>query len=424
MIEFDQFDVIGIICNDAGSAQILSELALLLREKHKIEIYVTGPAVEIFVKKHLYINSKSFNTIIPESDLILTGTGWQTSLEADTIKLSRRHNKPCHVVLDHWQDYRIRFKDKEGIYRFPDKIYVTNSLAHWLVKNQIPEIPCFRLPELYVESQISQMIQLDTKLKESLKSPLYLSDGQPYSSDSKYSQNRKLEDLVASRELVEKYFSTSLNEINIRPHPADLELNCPPNEICGVKVNVLDGELAELIKASSIVIGTDTMAMYVAMRLGKNVLTLVDEINRPPWMDFCASLQEVLQWKNHRSRPMTVLTDAKHKFYLREFSILDLDVQHLSWELSQSQILRNLTPENERCFEIQRENLVALRNKGNRRLSIVDLSHQRIGFIELNSDLNYQVTDIRIFFYDEKVKSELDLEIWYDSITNLLNCDF
>lgn len=424
MIEFDSFDVIGIICNDAGAAEILSELALLLIEKHKIQIYATGPAAEIFAKKHLHINSTSLNTIILESDLILTGTGWQTSLEIDTIKLSRRHNKPCHVVLDHWQEYRIRFKDKEGIYRFPDKIYVTNFLAHWLVKNQIPEIPSFRIPELYVESQISQIIQLDTELKESLKSPLYLSDGQPYSSDSKYSQNRKLEDLVASRKHIEKYFSTSLNEINIRPHPADLELNCPPNEICGVRINVLEGELAELINASSIVIGTDTMAMYVAMRLGKSVLTLVDEINRPPWMDFCASLQEVLHWENHRSRPMIVLTDAKHKFYLREFSILDLDEQHLSWELSQSQIPRNITPENEKCFEIQKEKLEALRNKGNRRLSIVDLSHQRIGFIDLNSELHCQIVDIKVFFYDEENKNELDLEIQYDAIKRLQSCNF
>ena len=410
--KFSDYKTIGIVCNDAGASEVISEIAIILGTDHPILLHLSGPAKDIFMRKGIKHNFFPLNQLVLEADAIITGTGWQTTLERDATSMAKRYSKKCFVVLDHWQDYKSRFQNPNGEFLFPDEFLVTDTLALALASVQIPEIPVHLIKDVHIDSLINQFDVTRANNHENSTPILYLSDGQPYSIRAEFSQITQLAKLIESRNKVELFCGTSLNKINIRPHPADASVNFPPSEIQGIGINVVNGTLLENITDSSLVIGTDSMAIYIAMRLGKSTLTLADESERPFWLDFSASLQQLDQIILGESNFGVITPSESGKFYLREFSILDLNEKYL--ESVEPNVQMNSTRNHSllRGFEVQQEILLKIRLVGDRRLAIVNRFHQTIGSATLLKQEGGKQVLAELTIFTKEVLQDIQEEIW------------
>ena len=91
---------VGVVVFDAGGAQQVKYLVRNLR--NPVLIYAEGPAAEIFNRsdtKHTLLDCLDS---IYKCDLILTGSGWMSSLEKNAIERARGLGIPVITLLDHW----------------------------------------------------------------------------------------------------------------------------------------------------------------------------------------------------------------------------------------------------------------------------------------------------------------------------------
>jgi hypothetical protein len=116
----------GIICHDAGGAEIIS--SLLLAEKLNYKVYLEGPAIKVFKEKKVNSENTELNKLIEESDIFILGTSWQSDLEYNVINLIKNNNKYIISILDHWTNYLSRFT-RNNILSLPNEIAVCDSYA-------------------------------------------------------------------------------------------------------------------------------------------------------------------------------------------------------------------------------------------------------------------------------------------------------
>ena len=133
-----KFKKIGIICHDAGSANIIINWIKYYKKKYIIR--VDGPAKKIFerVLKKKKINHK-LEKIIQNSDLIITGTSNISSLENRARMIALQKKKKVIAVLDHWVFFRERFIYQNKVL-LPNEIWVTNKFAYALVKKKFKHV--------------------------------------------------------------------------------------------------------------------------------------------------------------------------------------------------------------------------------------------------------------------------------------------
>ena len=326
---FSNYKSIGIACHDAGASEIISEICLRLSRDVAINYCLSGPAIEIFKKKSLFIKNNSELVKIMNSDLILTGTGWETDIEYLALENSKKINTPCYVVLDHFQHFRSRFMKKDGECIFPDKIIVTNLYTFHVVKNEIPEVPVIHTNDIYIESLLKSNKCLSKNLKQQKSEILYLSDGQPYDQKSRFSQISQIGKIEKNYKQIVKFIGKDFSKVSIRPHPADLNGNKAPAKLEWLHFEEVHGSLESLINKSILVIGTDSLAMYAAMRLGARTLTLIHDNEKPVWLDFAITLESMGEDNNQESINNIFLFDDHTGTYVRRFSLLDIDILHL-----------------------------------------------------------------------------------------------
>lgn len=83
---------------------------------------------------------------------VLSGTGWQSSLEHDARGLARQAGVRSIALIDYWVNYRDRFRfDSEEL--LPDTIWVADPDAFALATAQFPELPIVLRPNLYLQEQ-------------------------------------------------------------------------------------------------------------------------------------------------------------------------------------------------------------------------------------------------------------------------------
>ena len=72
---------IGIVCHDAGGAEIIS--SSILQESLVVRFCLEGPAIKIFERKLGTIKRESLLEVINNSSSLLCGTSWESDLEWD-----------------------------------------------------------------------------------------------------------------------------------------------------------------------------------------------------------------------------------------------------------------------------------------------------------------------------------------------------
>ena len=105
--EIHKTETVGIVCHDAGGAEVLSEW--LLQSGLPFYASLAGPAVNIFQRKFEEYNNTTLEILLSQCDWILCGSSWQSDLEKVAVKRSLALGIFVAVCLDHWVNYEDRF---------------------------------------------------------------------------------------------------------------------------------------------------------------------------------------------------------------------------------------------------------------------------------------------------------------------------
>lgn len=420
---FASYKSIGVVSHDAGASEIISEICLLLKKDIAVSYFLSGPAIQIFKRKSLDVKNCDDINKIMNSDLILTGTGWETEIERLALENSKKNQIPCFVVLDHFQHFRSRFKKLGGEYIFPDKIIVSNLYTYYVVKNEIPEVPLIHIEDVYIESLLKKHIFLNKSLKLQKNDILYLSDGQPYDQQSDFSQISQINKIARYYRQIVKFIGKDFDKICIRPHPADLNNNKAPAKLGWIKFEEVHGDLETLVDKSTLIIGTDSLAMYAAMRLGARTLTLIDEEAKPLWLDFAATLESINEKDIQMSINNLFLCNDQTGTYVRKFSLLDIDTLHLENKSLSLARAFNCSESVYSSFDSYFFQVYKKLAKDHLHFSIIDYTNTRVGIAEVRFDNTNFIVKLKPFLYHQVTDSK-DFNSGIEILIDFLKLNF
>ena len=288
-------NVAGIICHDAGGAEILASYA---RQQNLNAVYcLGGPAIKIFERKLGAIPMVELQAAIESADWVLCGTSWQSDLEWQALELARARGTRSVSFLDHWVNYRQRFI-RHGEERLPDEIWVGDVYAMQLAREIFAGLPVVLVenPAFQdISKEISKIVTGSTQSHTGLRI-LFVSDNIADSMLAQYgdahhwgyTDDNTLEYLLEHLDV----FGEPVHQIRIRPHPSE-----PPDRFAGHKAlqsgNVVIGgqtTLLEEIADSDIVAGGESMAMVIGLIAGKRVVSCI-----PPGGKPCALPQKEIE---------------------------------------------------------------------------------------------------------------------------------
>ena len=283
---------LGIVSHDAGGAEILSHWIKKNYSKNEYIFYLDGPAEKIFKNN---IDNKLINEFanceigkfIELSDLIITGTSWQSSIERRFIKSAKLHGKKVISILDHWVNYRERFIT-EGNLILPDEIWVCDEYAKKIAEDKFKNISLKLIENPYIEN-LKKNITSYMKLNSNLMTENILYVCEPIKDHAKiqfgdenyhgYTEESALEYFLKQIDLL----NIDYKNIIIRPHPSEniKKYNWVIAKFSNLNI-IIDNErsLMDQIMLSNTVVGCESMAMVVGLVANKRVISSIPPSGR------------------------------------------------------------------------------------------------------------------------------------------------
>jgi hypothetical protein len=293
---------IAIVAHDAGAA---NHIFSWIGNDSPI-LYLTGPARALWRAHHQRSGqaacSESEPSIAqdwvelssPESKLatalsgvatVITGTGWQSSLEHDARKVARERRIRSIAVIDHWVNYADRFV-RNGEEVLPDEIWVSDDYAAAIARVTFPGVSVTQQANTYLAGLVAEVEALK------VEAPVGGNDRVLYLLEPIRKAWGTLE--MPGEILALDYFlmhrqCTPISrdaEIRLRLHPSD-----PPGKYdewitrqTHHRVSLdKSTNLAESIAWSNVVVGCQSYAMTVALACGRTVISSI-----PSWAPSCA----------------------------------------------------------------------------------------------------------------------------------------
>ena len=274
---------IGVVCNDAGASNLIAHWLKDTYEDLDINCFVKGPAKIIFNNVCPEIRFLELYSLIKNSNTLLTGTGWSTSLEHDARKLMKSKLGKNISVLDHWTNYRERFEFSSELI-LPENIIVSDAISFRLARKIFPDIEVREFKNNYLENICSSITKNKITINEPSNNILYVLE--PIRDD--WGKLDKPGEFIALDYFVQNISKLGFKnniKIKLRIHPSENKekyLNwIHLNQSLDISIDS-DKSLEQAISWSDTVVGCQTYAMVVALAAGRKVLTSI-----PPIMPRC-----------------------------------------------------------------------------------------------------------------------------------------
>ena len=283
--EICKTETIGVVCHDAGGAEVVSEW--LLESGLPFNACLAGPAVDIFHRKFLAYNEINLDFLLSHSDWVLCGTSWQSDLEKRAVKLSLESGLFVAVCLDHWVNYEERFLTDDVI-TLPSEIWVGDRYALTLAAKIFSDTPLRLIENPYLKKIRSEFDSIQQNKITIDIDILYVCEPIREHAKIKYGNENFL---GYTEESALRFFfdnihllTSDCSNIKIRPHPSE-----DPHKYDWVKSNSTDslvisigGEqsLVSEIARSRIVVGCESMAMVVALMAERKVFSSIPNAGR------------------------------------------------------------------------------------------------------------------------------------------------
>ncbi len=255
------------LANDPGGMDAVFPVydELSKRDDITVKLMLAGRTAEL--KSQYRFSEKQIIEYIDEcisegrEFILVTGTSWNSVVEAEAIERCRASGIKTVSILDYWSNYRRRFSYKDG-FIYPDQLFVMDEMAfNEAVKDGVP-------------SEIMKItgnpgLDYYAKIRSNSKKVLFMS--QPLSVINKeyegYDEFVVMEDLLkACRELGIK--------AHVKCHPKDTEKFRETYSSISV-----EGELEKLVQDYDAVVGMTTMGLLQCSLMGVPVISYEPDLN-------------------------------------------------------------------------------------------------------------------------------------------------
>ena len=276
---------VGVAVFDAGGAQQVKYLVRNLR--NPVLVYAEGPAVEIFNRadtKHTLLDCLDS---IFHCDLILTGSGWMSSLEKNVIERARGLGIPVITLLDHWVNYQERF---DGPANTPDALLVTNLPAFNIATAKFPGKVVWQIPDF-------QLIYYNEILFENFNErncTLVLLEPINQLNEGFEVTLELLSTLINSAEEISHKFGSERILLRLHPSQVSNEEILQLIKVLGVNFEISkEIELVDDLKNANCVIGINTYGLYLASECNIKTFSLFSGISGH-WTDYFPKISSVM----------------------------------------------------------------------------------------------------------------------------------
>lgn len=281
---------LAVIAHDAGCSELLCALISHHPDNVRWHIFALPQSpMAIICERNDLVFTPIGDAILQlqalNPDALLFGTGWQERVERPYVSYCKEHNIPTIAFLDHWSSYRERFG-------YPDKNWEENCGDFTAVYDEKALKLAFdfslpqpiAMPNLYLKKLVDDA---KTKTIPPTQTLLFLSEPTDAVAKSTYgdenywgfTQYTALEDILKN---FDKFGCTGLT---IRLHPSEKSSGFKKilKKYSHVRVQINDAKtfsLTDQLLSAKVILGFDTMALYTAALMGKNVISYLPSYNR------------------------------------------------------------------------------------------------------------------------------------------------
>lgn len=266
---------VAVVCHDAGACNVI--LPWLQQPGLHVRAVMQGPALALW-RARLGSASlcSSLQAALAGVQLVLTGTGWASTLEHDARVLAQGLNLRSAAVVDHWVNYAQRF-DFNGVQQWPDEFWLTDELAVDLACQHFPQHRLRCYANRYLQEQAQAIAPLrpgqgDVLLvMEPMRSDWGRGVAGEWQALDYFMQHRSAAGIGCDA------------RVRLRPHPSDA-IGKYERWISSHPGVVLDthASLALAINDARWVVGCESYALVVALAAGREVWSSL-----PPWAPAC-----------------------------------------------------------------------------------------------------------------------------------------
>lgn len=267
-----------VFTHDAGGSEMIAAYIKKNFDKFIFVCYVGGPGRDIFRRygisiKEITDNDSAIKCAIQknkDSFFVLIGTGWMTNIELSAIREAKNFGMRTVCYLDSWVNFRERFGyPKIGWQKWlPDELWTADEYAKDLAEKFFGKYSRIRFmgnPYFYFLRKEYEEIKRNTKRGNG--AVLFLTD-------------LLLQDVRPVLKKTLSFFSKMRFErpIIIRLHPAEQRnkydhIVRPFKRFLNISISKNKNILDDMV-LSSVVIGTETMALVVGVICHKKVISI------------------------------------------------------------------------------------------------------------------------------------------------------
>lgn len=283
---------LALVAHDAGGANVLAALARRQGSDMDWSVLVAGPARGIL--SALTTGSHDLEADVSTADLacllqalavdgVLTGTGWQSCLERNSIQAARQLGLPVCSVLDHWVNFRERFGyPGPWLENLPDRVLVGDAYA--LAQARADSFPeaCLGTVENPYLAAFASCARVNRPPRSAYRQQL-LFLGEPLAIDfagAGYGGAATLLDVAA--QVVDLALAQPGIDLVVRAHPSEplsrydfLRIHPKSDHITLHGASEIP--LEQDIEAADVVVGMSSMALLAAAAAGCRTLAYLPE---------------------------------------------------------------------------------------------------------------------------------------------------
>jgi hypothetical protein len=271
-----------VVVHDAGGAEVIGAYVRANSSRTDFLCYGAGPAIKIFRRltvplKKIGAHRVALNALMRRhrdvSFALIAAPGWMTKMEINALEAAKRAGLKTVVYMDSWTDERRRFgaPTRGWQKRLPGWFWAGDTYAVERLRRQFPDIPVSFVANQYFKNEIRLFrAQKHSSRKTSV---LFLSNIGPHSQ----TLFRALLDRLAQH--------GNDTHVLIRFHPADQRMRYDDLIAEARKRGVMvkksrERELVRDLAHARAVIGTETMAMVIAILCGVCTVNFVPRNTR------------------------------------------------------------------------------------------------------------------------------------------------
>lgn len=261
---------LAVVCHDAGAANLI--FPWLKSWSGNLLPFMDGPAVALWKKAFpQHPLCCELSQALESARVLITGTGWASSLEHDARRLAAIRGLYSVAVIDHWVNYHQRF-ERMGETQLPNEIWVVDQEAEALAKSTFPDIPVNCQENLYLADQLKRIgpPQLGGRV-------LYVLE--PVRNDWGRGKLGELQALDYAIENLSQVVAHDEPVLVLRPHPSELADKYQDYVKRYSFVRMDDSlDLALAIDRANIVIGVESFALTISLQANRPTYSSL-----PPW---------------------------------------------------------------------------------------------------------------------------------------------